>query len=100
MAAARLNPIKLKLPDTYHGQRDSMIIDSWIFQVDKYVGFYHLTENDQLGLVQTLLRGQAGIWWRDVEKKAARPADAIPPRIPAPATWEQFKTALKGEFMP
>jgi hypothetical protein len=88
------NNVKLQLPDRYDGTRNALIIQGWIFQIEKYIDFYGLDPANHLKLVQTLLRGEAAIWWLAHEKEVTAG------RMERIETWERFKTALKDEFEP
>jgi hypothetical protein len=92
-AAAVANPgatsiVKNIMLDNFSGDRDSIELDTWLFQVDEYFGANPgATEDNKVRFAGTLLHGQAAAWWRG--QTAQRPT-----------TWQSFADELKGMFMP
>lgn len=92
---ARLPPgVKPPLPGTFHGNKDSDEIKSWLFQVKDYFSLVNMTDDEsKVRLAGTLLRGNAATWFRAVRGEDARPEDRI-------TTWARFESELCANFMP
>ncbi|GAO47382.1 hypothetical protein G7K_1590-t1 [Saitoella complicata NRRL Y-17804] len=88
--------LKLKLPESYNGKRDLMVIENWCFSVDQYLS---LAEDIRAGkhsaFVGTLLTGNALSWYR-----AQLRAWEVKGKDPAALTWDSIKRGLMKYFAP
>jgi hypothetical protein len=78
-------------PDKYHGQRDFLLLDNWIFSVDQYFILTDMSVKKQGPFVSTLLRDEALLWYRSSYEK-------WDPKTPL--TWEIIRTAMRDYFAP
>jgi hypothetical protein len=78
-------------PDKYHGQRDFLLLDNWIFSVDQYFLLTDMSMTKQGPFVSTLLRDEALLWYRSSYEK-------WDPKTPL--TWEIIRTAMRDYFAP
>jgi Retrotransposon gag protein len=78
-------------PDKYHGQRDFLLLDNWIFSVDQYFILTDMTVSRQGPFISTLLRDEALLWYRSSYEK-------WDPKTPL--TWEIIRTAMRKYFAP
>ena len=78
-------------PDKYHGQRDFLLLDNWIFAVDQYFILTDMSVQKQGPFVSTLLRDEALLWYRSSYEKWDPTT---------PLTWEIIRTALRKYFVP
>ena len=78
-------------PDKYHGQRDFLLLDNWMFSVDQYFILTDMPVHKQGPFVSTLLRDEALLWYRSSYEK-------WDPKTPL--TWEIIRTAMREYFAP
>jgi hypothetical protein len=78
-------------PDKYHGQRDFLLLDNWIFSVEQYFLLTDMPVNKQGPFVSTLLRDEALLWYRSSYEK-------WDPKTPL--TWKIICTAMRKYFAP
>ena len=90
---ASMKPSK---PGPYEGKRDSLVVETWLYQLDVYLNLLQvanpnvvLDENSRVMFATTLLKGHAANWWYMLVQAGQ-----------APNQWENFKTALRNEFVP
>ena len=50
--------IRPRQPDKYHGQRDFLLLDNWIFSMDQYFLLTNMPVPKQAPFVSTLLRDE------------------------------------------
>lgn len=84
-----LRPVK---PDTFHGERNSRKVESWLYTVAKYCELVRMYDEEQRVLFAVaLLRDAAVTWWRQLEKDST---------VATPCNWDQFCDAFRTEFKP
>ena len=90
---ASLKPSK---PGPYEGKRDSLTVETWLYQVDVYLNLLQVAnpnvvidDGTRVAFATTLLKGNAANWWFMVVQAGQ-----------APGQWENFKVALRNEFVP
>jgi len=89
-----LRNFRAKAPSPFSGGRaDGQSVQAWIFSTTSYVeSCAFTTEAAKLGVIPTLLTGDASIWWMYVSRGDAD--------LPVPETWKAFTTALQHQFEP
>ena len=90
---ASLKPSK---PGPFEGTRDSLTVETWLYQVDVYLNLLQVAnpnvvidDGTRVAFATTLLKGNAANWWFMLVQAGQ-----------APGQWENFKVALRGEFVP
>ena len=90
---ANLKPSK---PGPFEGKRDSLTVETWLYQVDVYLNLLQVAnpnvvidDGTRVAFATTLLKGNAANWWFMLVQAGQ-----------APGQWETFKVALRGEFVP
>ena len=88
--------MKPSKPGPYEGKRVSLIVETWLYQLDVYLNLLQvsnpnvvLDENSRVMFATTLLKGHAANWWYMLVQSGQ-----------APNQWENFKSALRTEFVP
>lgn len=88
--------LKPNKPENYDGQRDFFIVNTWLYKVEQYLAIVQLAnsavELNDANLVMyasTFLTGTAALWWYNLVQ-----ANQVP------LTWDTFRTAMVGEFVP
>lgn len=81
---------RLKLPDSYDGTRDAVMIDRWIGAVERHKRFHDWDETRTMQFASTLLSGDADTWYRATEINTDE----------APKSWLEFKRLLIEAFKP
>ena len=77
--------------DKYHGQRDFLLLDNWIFFVDQYFLLTNMPVPKQVPFVSTLLRDEALLWYRS-SYEIWDPA--------TPLTWSILRASMREYFAP
>lgn len=78
-------------PPLFSGERDSIELDTWLFQVEEFYTTIGLVDEVQkVRAGGLMLKGQAASWYRDVMR---RETTAI-------RTWRQFVEGVSRMFMP
>jgi len=90
---ASLKPGK---PSPFEGKRDSLTVETWLWQVDVYLNLMQaanpniaVDDGTRIAFASTLLKGNAANWWFMVVQAGQ-----------APGQWENFKATLRAEFVP
>jgi len=90
---ATLKPSK---PGPFEGKRDSLTVETWLYQVDVYLNLLQVAnpnvvidDGTRVAFATTLLKGNAANWWFMLVQAGQ-----------APGQWENFKIALRSEFVP
>src|SRR4030095_14257105 len=78
-------------PDKYHGQRDFLLLDNWIFSIDQYLVLMDMPEYKQGPFVSTLLRDEALLWYHSNYESR----DSAQPLM-----WQILHTAMREYFTP
>lgn len=81
--------LQAQRPDTFEGTRSASIIDGWLRSVERYGDLMRMTEQEQVKLATTLVRGRADTWLRRLEAAGT-----------VPTTWNGFKTSIQAAFQP
>ena len=91
-----MESMKPNKPGPYEGKRDSLVVETWLYQVDVYLNLLpvanpNVVVNDEtkVMIATTLLKGHAANWWYMLVQSGQ-----------APNQWENFKAALRNEFVP
>jgi hypothetical protein len=84
--------IKPPKPDTYDGQRNNHVLNTWLFSFKQYCDFYNLNETSIISTAALWFRKDAAAWWQFRESRVEQGAvDLI-------LTWNELKEALINEF--
>ena len=90
---ASLKPGK---PGPFEGKRESLAVETWLYQVDVYLNLQQaanpnvvIDDGTRVAFATTLLKGNTTNWWFMLVQSGQ-----------APGQWENFKVALRGEFVP
>lgn len=90
---AALKPNK---PGPFEGKRDSLTVETWLYQVDVYLNLLQVAnpnvvidDGTRVAFATTLLKDNAARWWFMLVQAGQ-----------APGQWENFKVALRTEFVP
>ena len=90
---ASLKPSK---PEIFEGKRDSLAVNSWLYQVDTYLNLLalsspelNLTDEIKIQFASTLLKSNAANWYY----MRVQAGDV-------PNTWDDFKNGVRNEFVP
>lgn len=90
---AAMKPTK---PEPFEGRRDALVVNTWLYQINVYfdliqVANPNLQLNDQtkISFASTLMKGNAANWWY----MKIQFSDI-------PQSWQEFKEAVRGEFIP
>ena len=73
-------------PDKYHGQRDFLLLDNWMFSGDQYFMLTDMSVKKQGPFVSTLLRDEALLWYHPSY-------ESWDPKTPL--TWEILHAAMR-----
>lgn len=77
-------------PPQFSGERDSVELDTWLFQVEEYfLTLPNLDESSRVRAAGLMLKGQAASWYRDIMR-----------REQTITTWADFRQAISLMFMP
>lgn len=91
-------PIILKpnKPDPFDGQRDFLVVNTWIYKMEQYLGIVQvsnphaeLTDATRIMYASTFFSGTAAVWWFTICQWKR-----------APSTWSDFKKTVTAEFVP
>jgi Retrotransposon gag protein len=91
-------PLNLKpaKPGSYEGKRDSLTVETWLYQVEQYlalvqVGAPETPINDvtKISYASSLFTQTAATWWYMLVQTGI-----------VPGSWEAFKVAVRTEFVP
>lgn len=79
-------------PEVFNGERDSITVNSWIYSVELYFNLVKIDNTQEKLLVGlSLLRNDAQLWYSQMMAFDSEHA---------PQDWEEFKAALRNEFIP
>jgi len=78
-------------PELYKGKRDTVEINSWIDQIQRYSGHYNLSSSDTANLAIFYLSGSARDWWTNQSAET---------KTSLVNSWETFCSELKLAFYP
>jgi Ty3 transposon capsid-like protein len=84
--------VKIHLPPIFHGERDPFFLMSWASKVRRFTAFYSMTPAKGIEFCETLLEGEADLWWGERQKFVT--AGMIQPVT----TVEEFLEAIWLEF--
>ncbi len=90
----RQDAFKVRLPDTYGGERDAIKITNWTFAVFQYMSLADIPEQKQVLFASTLLTDEALSWFRYQFR------DSTIDTNPILANWPLFQSALREYFEP
>jgi hypothetical protein len=83
---------KVREPEVYNGERDTIVVDSWIYSLELYFSLVKIEHpQEKLLYAVSLLRKDAQLWYSQLntfEKEHA------------PQDWDELKVALRTEFVP
>lgn len=83
---------RVREPEVFNGERDGITVNSWIYSVELYFDLVKIDNTQEKLLVGlSLLRNDAQLWHS--QTMAFDSAHA-------PQDWEEFKAALRNEFIP
>ena len=88
--------LKPQKPDLFHGRRDAVAINTWLYQGEMYLNFMQVA-NHQIALdavtrvsfASTLFKGFSAQWWYILAKSGQ-----------APVEWDAFVAKVRLEFIP
>ena len=89
------NITKVSRPSTYSDQRDIKILNSWIFQIERYFKLYKISEDKKVLYASTYLINQANTWygaWETTYLTQIAENDVVP--------WKDFVIGLRDAFLP
>ena len=96
LLAQEMASLKPSKPVPFEGKRDSLAVETWLYQVDVYLNLLQVAnpnmvidDETRVAFATTLLKGNAANWWFMLVQAGQ-----------APGQWENFKVALRGEFVP
>lgn len=81
---------RLKLPDSYDGTRDAVMIERWIAAIERHQRFYAWNGVKTMEFATTLLTNDADTWYRALEAS----------QTDAPTDWLELKRLLVEAFKP
>ena len=76
--------MKPSKPGPFEGKRDSLVVETWLYQLDVYLNLLQVA-NPNVMFATTLLKGHAANWWYMLVQAGQ-----------APVQWKNFKTALRN----
>lgn len=77
-------------PPLYSGEKDTVELDTWIFQIEQYFeAMQSLNDAEKVRAAGLLLKSQAASWFRDMIQKGE-----------TFQTWQMFKDEITKMFMP
>lgn len=83
---------KVREPEVFKGDRNALMIESWINSMDLYFQLVKVTHGqDQLLYALSLLRGDAQLWFSQMKVYEAQQL---------PQDWSELKVLLRKEFVP
>lgn len=83
---------KVREPEVFKGERNALVVESWINSMELYFQLIRATHGqDQLLYALSLLRGDAQLWY---SQKKIYEAQELP------QDWDDFKVLLRKEFVP
>ncbi|KAL4200278.1 hypothetical protein AMTRI_Chr03g148910 [Amborella trichopoda] len=83
--------VKVPEPRVLEGQRDSKVVENFIWDMEQYFEAAHAHENDRMGICTMYRARDAKLWWR------MRVANTSRPKV---ISWETLKGELKDQFLP
>ena len=66
----------------------------WINDLDKYFEYDEVEENKKVKFVVTRLKGQASLWWDNVQAERRKNNN------PSIKSWDRMVANMKAKFMP
>src|SRR5208337_1726737 len=90
------NITKASRPSTYKGQRDVRILNSWIFQMERYFRLCETPEEKKALYASTYLTHQANTWYEAWETSYLASVIGDQESV----QWIDFVTALRDTFLP
>ena len=87
---ATFRHVKVPQPKHYNGSRNFMVLENWIFSVDRYFSLIIIPTENQVLFMSTLLEGEALLWFRSNYKEETYKT----------VTWKDVKEQLKVYFAP
>jgi Retrotransposon gag protein len=91
-------PLNLKpaKPSSYDGKRDSLTVETWLYQVEQYLALVQvgspetpINDETKMSYASSLFTQTAATWWYMLVQAGS-----------VPGNWEAFKVAVRSEFVP
>jgi hypothetical protein len=91
-------PLNLKpaKPSPYDGKRDSLTVNTWLYQVEQYLALVQvgspetpINDGTKISYASSLFTQTAATWWYIMVQAGSMPG-----------SWEAFKLAVRSEFVP